>query len=164
MGNIYSYHNRAFQTSFVRHAYDSSVPDADAGNPIVPAGSYGRDAVTVIDCPRLWNNLLIPTPIFVDHEMPHIEHHLRPRFSAFVKIFEEGNGDYAGTDRDRIRAQKYRLVARPFAFGHEDVNLLILMKRIGFTHVPLGRSFDHLVRGPDAKSDFIVQGAFAYMS
>ncbi|TEB24330.1 hypothetical protein FA13DRAFT_1325593 [Coprinellus micaceus] len=96
--------------------------------------------------------------------MPHIEHHLRPRFSAFVKIFEEGNGDYAGTNRDRIRAQTYRLVARPFAFGHEDVNLLILMKRIGFTHVPLGRSFDHLVRGPDAKSDFIVQGAFAYMS
>ncbi|KAJ3526032.1 hypothetical protein NMY22_g10332 [Coprinellus aureogranulatus] len=130
-GSVYSYHNRSFQTSFIRHAYESYVATIEAG----------------------------PTGL----EIPDVPGYLRPRFNAFVKEFVDVNGDYQGSDPERIRAQDRHLVARPFNFGDKDVHLLILLKRVGFTRVAVDGTHQHMRRGPKARSDFLVQGVLSYM-
>ncbi|KAJ3539125.1 hypothetical protein NMY22_g4875 [Coprinellus aureogranulatus] len=169
----YSYHDRSFQSSMLRYAYESLLPTSryDGNHDGVPPYAMGREGVTFVDlfrpaCIKDSPNL----DAFVESEYGRVPAHLRPRFSTFMQTFIDTNGFYRGDDPDIIRTQKSRLLFHSFRFGNKDVNLLLLLQRVRWTTAwnnPTTQYDDALkyrYRGPEAKPEYVIQAALAYMS
>jgi hypothetical protein len=87
---------------------------------------------------------------------------------AYIAAFNSTNGPYGGTDPAQIRGQNMRLLFRSFPIGPEDVNLLVLLKRVRYvafdgTHLEkMMKANEFKFRGPEAISDYLVYGALVY--
>ena len=166
---VYSYDNRTFQTSVIRYAWESLIPNRDRRAGAIPY-SEGRDGVVLPDLYRPMITHTIEPSDYLERVLQDVPARLRPRLSEYLKVFVDTNGSYAGSDLTQVKAQNRTLLAKSFCLGNKDVNLLVLLHRVSYVAFEgndaevFNKTTDYKYRGPEAKSDYLVQGVMSFMS
>ncbi|TEB21220.1 hypothetical protein FA13DRAFT_142485 [Coprinellus micaceus] len=159
-GLVHSYHDRAFQASSMRYYYEPTAVHHDRSEE-EPPYAYGRDGVQMLHILRPFSGHVMPLEVFIPTDFPFVPSYLVPRMKAFINCFNSANGTYRGPDPAQIRSQNSRLLFRSFPFGVEDINVLVLLKRVPYVAfegehmVKMKKACEFAFRGPQARSDYL---------
>ncbi|KAJ3505656.1 hypothetical protein NMY22_g17505 [Coprinellus aureogranulatus] len=164
---IYSYHDRTFQASFMRYQYETLAVQRDLGG---TRYAHGRDGIVNVDVMRPFGTLPLPSAAFLQSYLPNAPSHILPRMKEYITTFSSSNGSYRGADPAQIRRQNIRLLFRSFPFGSNDIHLFLLLKRVHYAEFD-GTDFERMkemhdfkFRRPQARSDYVVKGCLTYMA